>query len=399
MSFGITAQGFVRKSKTDIISEMETMARLPTLFGPDIDLTEFDSIGLIFQNVADQLDQVWQSIEDSYYAKYIDSANGTQLDRVCSQGGISRIPAKTSIVTITIFGDVGAIVPTGFIVQTPQGIQFQVISGGIANPTGVDFLFQSILTGSQTIVPANTITEIVTPEPGLNSITNALPSSGGGPSETDAELRQRYKDRETSGGSSVPSIRQSLLLIPNVNTAFVFENDTNVIDANGRNPHSIECVVGGTATDLEIATAIYNSKPAGIETLGTHSFNILDANGQPKTIKWSVPIEKDINVVLNVTSNSNWIPANVAVLKTRTIQVIGGIDTIGTTATEYRGLGVGKDVVTWQIIANFDGIVGMDAVTVLIAYSPSTPTSSAKLPIADTEFARSFTANITVNVT
>ncbi|EQA35040.1 putative baseplate J-like protein [Leptospira inadai serovar Lyme str. 10] len=398
MTFGVTVQGFNRKLYSDILQSLEDRARLPENFGPDIDLSPYGELGMILQNVAKEIDTVWQGLEDTYYSKYINLADGVQLDRIVAQGGISRLPARKSVVQVTVVGTIGATVPPGFLVQTPQGIQFEVVTPAVlTSAAGVEFTFRSIDTGSQTNVPAGAITDIVTPAAGINSVSNSQPSLGGGPVETDAELRQRYKDRESSGGSSLPAIRETLLRVPNVTTVFVYENATSVV-VNGRPPHSIEIVVSGTAADSDLGTAIFNSKPAGIETFGTHSFTVADANGQTHVMNWSVPTAKVVNVIVNITKNTNWTDSSIPVVKTRVVQAIGGADTIGTQVTEYHGLDVGQSVVAWEIIANLDKIPGIDDVTVWTAFAPAVPSSSAKLVVGATEFAQTFTANITVNV-
>ncbi|TGK18033.1 baseplate J-like protein [Leptospira fluminis] len=399
MTFGVTPQGFSRKLYSDILQSLEDRARLPENFGPDVDLSAYGEVGMILQNVAKEIDSVWQGLEDTYYSKYINLAEGVQLDRIVAQGGISRLPARKSVVQVTVQGTAGATVAPGFIIQTSQGIQFEIVTPGIlTGSAGTDFTFRSIDTGPQTNVPAASITNIVTPMTGISSVSNNQPSLGGGLVETDAELRQRYKDRESSGGSSLPAIREAILNVPNVTTVFVYENAANTADASGRPPHSIEIVVSGTASDSDLGQAIFNSKPAGIETVGTHSYTVADANGQTHVMNWSVPTDRTINVIVNITKNANWSDSNIPLIKTKVIQTIGGADTIGTQVIEYHGLDVGQSVVAWEIVAGFDKIPGIDDVTVWMAFAPTVPTSSAKLVLGPTEFAQTFTANVTVNV-
>ncbi|PJZ24399.1 baseplate J-like protein [Leptospira hartskeerlii] len=410
MAFGVTPQGFVRKSYADILQALEDRAKLEENFGPEIDLSPYGELGIILQNVAREFDEVWQGLEETYYSKFISQAEGVQLDRIVAQGGLSRIPARKSTVTIKVSGDPGAEVSSGFIVQTPTGVQFEIIEPGLVtnNPTGTDFPFRSIDSGGKTVVAAGTITEIVTQLPGINSVTNSAPSTGGGPIESDAELRQRYKDRGASGGSSLPAIRETLLDVNGVTAVFVYENVKSTVD-EGRPPHSIEIVVAGSAINQDIGEAIFRSKPAGIETFaadgpGKQFQDVTDANGQVHTMYWAVPFAKQVFVAVKITKNSEWSAANADVVKTRVVQLVGGVDTIGSESIEYPGLDLGIDVMAWQIIANFDGIKGIEDIKVYLSFTafgtiPPDPTWVPKLVIDPTQYAETTTANVTVYYT
>ncbi|WP_367898833.1 baseplate J/gp47 family protein [Leptospira sp. WS58.C1] len=420
MAFGVTPQGFIRKSYADILQALEDRAKLEENFGPEIDLSPYGELGIILQNVAREFDEVWQGLEETYYSKFINQAEGVQLDRIVAQGGLSRIPARKSTVTLKILGDLSAEVSSGFIVQTPTGIQFEVVEPGlITNAAGTDFAFRSIETGGKTVVAAGTITEIVTQLPGINSVTNFAPSTGGGPIESDAELRQRYKDRGASGGSSLPAIRETILGVNGVTSVFVYENVKSTVD-EGRPPHSIEIVVvgtpplvsGGDPEDLyrqSIAEAIFNSKPAGIETFAVDGPNkrtktVTDANGQSHTMNWAIPSAKNVYVAVKITKNSEWTATNADIVRTRVIQLVGGVDTIGSESIEYPGLDLGADVVAWQIVANFDGIKGIDDIVVYLSFTafgtiPPDPAWISKLAIGPSEYAQTFTSNISVYYT
>jgi uncharacterized phage protein gp47/JayE len=397
MSYGITTAGFVRKPQGVILAELEDQAR--ALFGSDVDLSSFGEVGQAIQLHSQAINDLYETAEDIYYALFIDTASGVSLDRAVALGGMSREPAAKASVTVRVAGTSGSDVGVDFLVQTAQGIQFENIEAGTVGTGGtVDLVFRALEAGPEGVVAASGINEIVTPSIGIDSVINLLASSGGSSRETDPELRARYKARGVSGGSSLPAIIQALSNLENTTTVQVYENASNVEDGDGRPPHSIECVVGGTATDDEIAEAIFNSKAAGIETIGDEEATVLDSNGDAHTIKWNVPMEKFVNVIVEVASNSAWTAAMATTIKSRVVEVIGGVDTIDSEATEYEGLGIDRDVRSWAIIANLDGIDGIDTVVVKIAFSPTTPTASTTLALGASEVARCDTANVTVNV-
>jgi len=398
MAYGITDQGFVLKTQDDILQELTDAAVLPEYFGPTQDLTIYDPVGQFINIMAKALANTWEGLEDAYYAFYIDVAEGVSLDRVVALGGMTRIAAQKATVAISASGTNGTVILAGdLLAQTSQAVQFENISTGTVVNGVVDLTFRAVEAGEGGIVAAESINELVNPFSGITGVGNRLASTGGTEIETDADLRTRFNERGSSGGSSIPAIISKLQEVTGVTRVNVVENATNGT-VDGRPAHSIECIVAGTASDIDIATAIFNTKPAGIEPVGSESYAVADDNGDSHTMKWTVPTEKLVNVVVNVTSNPAWSAANVATIKTRVIEIIGGVDTVGTVSTQYDGLEGGEDVHAWSLIANFDDITGMDDVVVFLAFSPTTPTTLKTLSLDFDEYARCDTDNITVNV-
>ena len=395
MAFGVTPQGFVKKTYNDIWSELEYMAKQTEYFGSDVDLTVYGEIGLFLQMMSKALEEGWDTLEDTYYANDLDSAEGVQLDRKVALGGISRRPAIKATVNQTIFADDNTTVPQGFLMQTPQEVQFENVETFSAFASGSVGQFRALNAGAEGVVIASSITEIVNPVFGINSGINYLASSGGLAIETDAELRARYKERSSSGGSTISAIRDRVLEVENIGVVFVFENYQN-FEVDGRPPHSIEVVVSGSATDDDIAQAIYESKAGGIEPVGTESYDVTDENGDTHTMKWSLASEVLVNIKVEADVNADWVSTNEEVIRQLVIQFVGGVYTSGDTATNYEGLGVGRDVKSWEIETQFDGITGLEDIQVFVALSPTTPTSGRKVTIADTNFAKCENANVTV---
>jgi uncharacterized phage protein gp47/JayE len=398
MSFGVTPQGFVKKTYNDIFDELSSLAKQPEYFGSDVDLTPYGEIGLFIQLMAKVGEEAWDTLEDVYYANDIDSAEGVQLDRKVAIGGISRRPSVKATVQQVVYADDGTTIPEGYLFQTPQGVQFENVESTSAFASGTSMLFRAVLAGAEGVVVENSINEIVNPLSGVASGTNPTASSGGLAIETDAELRARYKERSSAGGSTVSAIRDRVLQVPNIGVVFVFENYAN-FEVDGRPPHSIEVVVSGSATDEDIATAIYESKAGGIEPVGTESYSVTDENGIPQEMRWSLASEILVNVKVFIATNSDWVSTNEEVIRRLIIQYVGGVYTEGLTATNYPGLGAGKDVLAWGIESKFDGIVGIEDIEVFIALSPTVPSTLRKVSIIDTNYARVDNSNVTFSIT
>lgn len=396
MSFGINEAGFVKKTYDDIKSELDVQAQ--SLFGSDVDLTEYSPVGIFIRMMADQLEDTWDGLEDDHYSHYTDTAEGVSLDRVVALGGITRRAATKATVPVTFIGTPGTNVPIGSLTQTAQSIQFETYATGVISGGGtIEIASRAVLAGTDSVVASGTINQLTSPIGGITSCINYQASTGGYEIETDADLRARYKDFEIFSGSSVPAIINSLLLVENVTGVYVYENETDTTDGEGRPPHSIEVVISGSATDEDVANAIWEVKPAGIQTFGTQNYDVEDSDGILHTMYWNEASDVFINVILNVTTGTGWTAGNIQTLKTKTIEHIGGVDTISGITTEYIGLDVGEDVKAWEIITNFDDIDGIEDIEVLIALAPVVPISSSKIVIAASENARCDTANITVN--
>jgi len=303
---GITDAGFVLKTRDNIQDELNEEAIKPENFGSDIELSEFGEVGQFIQLMSQALADTWENLEDVYYSMFPDTAEGVSLDRVAAIGGLSRTAATKALVSVSISGVNETTIPVGTLIQTPQAVQFETLSEATAYTSGTSVDSRAVVAGSTGIVPANTITEFSITIADLTDVRNPLASTGGAPIESDVDLRQRFQDRDLSGGSSVPAIINALLELDNVITATVNENTTDEEDVNGLPAHSVQCIVSGSATDTEIAETIFESKAAGIATYGSQSATVTDDNGDSHIIYWDEPTDVFINVIINIVSNSDW---------------------------------------------------------------------------------------------
>jgi uncharacterized phage protein gp47/JayE len=233
------------------------------------------------------------------------------------------------------------------------------------------------------IANAGTLTEIVTPVAGLDSVINVTDATIGRDVETDNEYRARRGTTLQVAGAGTPeAIRSRLLAMDGVTAALVFENDDEIPDLAGRPPHSFEAVVQG-GIEQDIIDLLWQIKPAGISTFGSVSGTALDSVGQPHTINFSRPTAVPIYVKLTITTNPDF-PANGA----GTAQ-----DNIVSTG---NALGIGKEVVPIPyLIAAIAGIPGIEDAELLIGIAPS-PTLSDNIPIAANEVAEFDTVRVDV---
>ena len=394
MSFGLTEKGFKRKRYADIIEEKESRAR--ELFGENVNLGEQSPLGLFIRLNAWEESLAWQVAEDVYLSAFVDSATGTSLDKVAQFIGVVRNPATRAAGVVKFEGDDNTIIEEGFLLETEDGIQFETTEEVEIDGGDVTAEIRAVEPGTDGNVPADTITEIVAPIEGLDSVTNDDETTGGRNKETDAELRERYINSVARpGASTADSIRAALLDIEDVRAALVIVNNSDTTDGDGRPPKSFESyVLGGDPAD--IAKTILQTSAAGIEPYGTEDEIVEDDSGQEHTIGFTYAAEKDIYVEVSVTTNEEYPVDGNEKMVTEIIKYIGGEDEDGQL---YTGLSMGEDVVYTQIIKACYRVPGVEDVDVGIDTNPDpTPgTDTANISIDTTEVAE--TAHDKVGVT
>ena len=266
MSFGITTNGFVRKGRDTIKSELIAYAR--GQLGNDIDFSPYSYEGQLLEIMVENADQIWQDLETQYYQVYVQSATGVQLDRIGAYSGLTRRPAVKASVPLSFTGVDTTVIPLGFPVQTANGIVFNTteqvtISGGVAIANA-----EADIAGVNGIVSENSIVEIVNPLAGVSTVNNNLPSFGGLPIESDLDFRTRILSLGISGKSSVSAIKKEIDLISGVSNSRLSEN-FNDFNFNSMPGHSIEAIVSGGDKTL-IGQKLYAQKPAGIQSVSNY---------------------------------------------------------------------------------------------------------------------------------
>ncbi|MDR1558709.1 MAG: hypothetical protein LBS84_03230 [Clostridiales bacterium] len=139
-------------------------------------------------------------------------------------------------------------------------------------------------------LPSGIITQIVTSVPGLLSVTNLIPRIAGRLLQSDIDVRQAYADKIfIRSNRMLESIKSAVLRnVQGVVSVAGYQNDTHVVDADGRWPHCIEMVIEG-GNDYELAMQIWDRKAAGIQTFGSTEVTIPGEEGEPVTIRFNRP--------------------------------------------------------------------------------------------------------------
>ncbi|TGM61692.1 baseplate J/gp47 family protein [Leptospira adleri] len=400
---GVTEQGFIRKTRDQILSELEEKYR--TNLGQDIDLSILSEDGIRMRILADELDLIHQLAESVFYSNFAHTARGVSLDRVLNPLGAERQPAKRSIVALKFSGLEGSFVETGTICQTGSGYQFITIESGSISGGFVILNAQalSIEYGLNGNVAANTVNTINTAIAGVDSVVNLEPARGGRSIETDVEYLNRFMGLGVNGGSSAANVQGVLNQIDSVLSAVVYENNTDFADIDGRPPHSMEAVIEGGSSE-EIGDVFLKNWPGGIESYGSTNTTVIDSKGVARTYFFNRPTNVTVYVRIDIVQDSAlWIPGSESIVKTNCIKVIGGVDTVNAISTTYKGDGTGADVFAWKLIAAQSGlseyesskVQGIKSMSVKVGLSA--PATLDELSMNSRQRAKLVTANVQVN--
>ena len=229
-----------------------------------------------------------------------------------------------------------------------------ILSGNLTTQSVTGIVrFNSEMNGAVPL-PDGVITQIVTAVNGLIGVVNLLPFIAGRLRQTDVELRQSYADKIFNRSNRmIESIRSAILQnVQGVTNAVGYQNDTNVTDADGRWPHSIEMVVDG-GDETEIALQIWDKKAAGIQTFGNTEITINGDEGEPITIRFNRP--EYVYVWFSITITLN--PAEI--LPPNYVEAISTIITETMVRVELGRPIIPQRLIEHLIFANVPGIANI----------------------------------------
>jgi uncharacterized phage protein gp47/JayE len=221
--------------------------------------------------------------------------------------------------------------------------------------------FQCVQTGAVDAPMGNL--QIIAGISGWDSARNVSVTSLGRDLESEAELRiRRSASLALTGQGTLVALYARLKQVSGVSSLNIYENKSMNPDANGLPPKSFLVVVAG-GSDRDIASTIWGSKPAGIETFGGTSgttVKIYDSQNFPHDISFTRPTTLSINVVVNLKLDPDyWINPP---LQTQ-------IDAIKSGIVQYiynycLTLKTGQDVIAQKmfgiIYQNIPGILNLD---------------------------------------
>lgn len=380
----LTSLGFTRTRLDERLTALQDAMR--AIFGPTLNLDPDTMDGQALGIYAESISNLDQLAEDVYHSFSPQSASGVALSRLVQLNGIRRIEGTYSTVTLRCVGSQGTVIPAGSLVKsTATNATFETTEESVIPASGdIDIAARSVVKGA-VLAPAGTLTKIDTPIFGWQTVTNLLDAAPGRNEETDDQLRLRRRaSTSTAGQSIVDAMYGALSNIPEVRQAKVYENDQDVIDANGLPPHSIYCIVEGGA-DAGILDTIWLKKTAGTTTHGTTAGQVTDSMGNPHTLNFSRPADVDVFVTVNLHTRPGW-PTDGAQRITNAL-----------TAWAAANQSIGEEVIHSRLFDPVNTVPGHSIDSLYIG-TAANPAGTANIAVPFDGLARFDSTRIVVNV-
>jgi uncharacterized phage protein gp47/JayE len=380
----IDANGITAPSYTDILTALKSAYQ--SIYGSDIYIEPDSQDGQLIAVFAQAINDCNQATISVYNSFSPAKAQGVALSSNVKINGIARHVSSNSTVDVTIVGVAGSVITNGIVEDTNKN-RWDLPPTVTIPAGGLIIVTATCETAGAIAAAPGTVTQIVTPTRGWQSVTNASSAAPGASVETDAALRKRQ-----ASSTALPSLTilegvvGGVASVAGVTRFAAYENDTDSTDSDGLPSHSMAIVVeGGDAT--EIATVIATKKAPGTGTFGTTSETVIDSFQVIHNINFFRPTDVPIIVQINLT------------------KLPGYTDTIGdeikaAVASAISNLSIGGDVLVNKLysFANLPGTADgatFDITSLLIARDLNAPAAS-NVSIAFNEVAVGLTANITI---
>jgi len=359
--YGITTTGFNKRDLNSIIDYVESSLKSADKFGANIDFTNNDPTYQFSMPFMELMAEIWELAEQDFYIPNPAYAEGIPLSYAGKYIGISRKQATKATGIARFTGIAGTVIDTSFQISTDTNIVFVTTESKIISSSGyVDINIEAVNAGASGNVSENTITKIISPLIGLNSVTNVSGTSGGQDEESDVNFRTRYNESTASGsGSTVDAIKANVLKVTAVTDCVVKQNKTDST-VDGIPPHSIYALVNG-GDSTAVAQAIFNKTAGGINTYGTTSINITDSQGIVHQINFSRPVQVPIWIKIDVTTDSSY-PAD------------GNTQIKNAVLSYIESIRVGESVVIYKIMNSISNLrlAGLNDMSVTLSTDGTT---------------------------
>ena len=383
----IDETGFHYPTYNDILEQL--IDDYQTIYGSGAYLGSDSQDYEMLSKIAEKIYDCYQTDELVYNSHSPVTAIGTGLDYVVAINGIVRKQATKSVVELTLSGEAGTTITNGA-VSDVNGYMWDLPASVVLDDNGAATV-EAVCRETGTIQAApNTVTHIMTPVAGWESVSNQSAATVGSVAETDSELRARQSESTALPSQSlIDGLRGALGAISGVNRKEVYENKTNTTDANGIPGHTICCVVEG-GTDEDVANTIFLRKGDGCGTYGAETVEVFDNYGQPHDVSFYRLTYVDIDIEIDITRRAGYKTSTPDEIKAAIIDYLDTFS-IGTDLTAS---------IIWMVAQqiNTDARTPTFAISSVRAARHGETLSFNDVPIAFNEVAKGRAPLITVNV-
>nr|WP_314448970.1 baseplate J/gp47 family protein [uncultured Lachnoanaerobaculum sp.] len=379
----ITDKGFVRPSYDEILQAQINRAKV--LLGDDIDTSEESVLGKFIRINVFDLNICYETLEDLYYSSFPNTARGQSLDRLGPFAAVSRNQATQARIEVKIKGTVGESVPSAFLLKSDK-TSFYVVNDYTIDSNGeVVAIANCVDDGTVGNISNGERLDIQNPRMGIDSVEFIRIVQNGEELESDKDFRIRFANSLAGAGSSTESaIKGAIYRVPLVDGVSVIDNNSDT--ASSIPPHSFACYVLAPESQYdEIAKAIFDKKPLGIQCIGDIERTVYDAWGKPHTVKFFATSKADLKISMQIKTNQYFESSGISQIK----------DNI---ANFINNLANGSDVYYTSVFGYIHNVTGVVSVVDLKICKIGQAPGNSDIAIGEQEIARIDVSNISVEV-
>lgn len=377
----LTETGIVIESFDSILTKLEQGFR--AIYGKNINLDADTPDGQMLGLIA-QIRMDYEELAQTVYNQLDpDYATGVWLEQRVAYAGLMRRTASYShLRSVILTGEPYTNLYAGITVSDPNKIKWvlvqdvQLDSNGSARAD-----FRSLELGAFSL-PEHQPLIIETITLGLSQAVTSASAELGSEEETDSELRSRFfLSRNKNAVNSIEALTGKIASLADVRQVKVLENNTNLLDTNQVQPHSINVVVDG-GEDSQIAQTIFENKGVGVGVQGEYAYEVMASNKQRHQIRFdrARPVDIRIAMVLARYDDFTQISKDDIIEKLTTLR-----------------FEIGEDVRLSRLYSPINQVSGFYVQSLQISRK-NQPLANSNIEIAPRELARILTTDIQITV-
>lgn len=238
---------------------------------PLTDLNVGSVVRTLLETVGRELALTELLLEQVYRSAFLDTADGSSLDRVAALVGMSRLPAGTPVVGVRFSREAASpgriTVPVGTVVTTEKGDRYSTLAPLVLEPGEPSRVVEAAAAAAGTPpVEAGAIDRLEVLVAGVSGVTNEAPARLASAPEADDDLRRRARGAlHVSARGTVDAIRFGVKSVPGVKDVALTEFPNGV-------PGEVRLDVAyagepDAATRKEVADRVDDLRPAGVRVV------------------------------------------------------------------------------------------------------------------------------------
>ena len=273
MDFGVTEKGFVLKSFTDIMKDIEN--RYKARLQDNNYILDFNTPeGIHSEAIGYELSQIWEELLEFNNQMNLNTATGIYLDYFGTLLRTPRNPGAYATGQVKITGEKNRVIPAQTIVKYAEK-EYRLLSNVTLDKLdnneyyGIGFI-QALEIGEESNITSDVT--FTTKYEGVAKITNDADVNGGTDDESDSLYRARLKRKQAIEQTATHSaLYNGLIALENVKNVLILDPETEPATEAG----TIKIFLEGTPDD-KIFETILDLKADGILTLGENESEIFE---------------------------------------------------------------------------------------------------------------------------